>query len=175
MTLYSPSTQKIAIASLDDVTLCVEAQYNPKELQFDKAVNWTPHQKAGNASDGLQLEFTGQSQPRSTSIDFLFDGVEENDSQSVIDNIDKLQRLAAVRDPQGTEDPLRRPHHCVLVWARHKSVPPLDDKLFSKPAFQCVIAQVTVKYQVFSPDGLPLRATTTLKLQEATRVTMARP
>jgi hypothetical protein len=37
-----------------------------------------------------------------------------------------------------------------------------------------VILQLTVKYTMFSPAGAPLRATVTVKLQEATRVSMAK-
>jgi hypothetical protein len=39
--------------------------------------------------------------------------------------------------------------------------------------FQCVITQISVKYTMFSNDGRPLRATVTLQLQEANRVSMA--
>ncbi|HEY1813137.1 MAG TPA: hypothetical protein VGG74_12390 [Kofleriaceae bacterium] len=140
----------------------MNAQYNPKELTVDKQIPWSQHQK-GN-TDGLQWEFTG-SQGRTLSLDLLFDGVEEN--ASVADTLKILEKLAAVRDPTSTVPEMRRPHHCVAVWGTV-----LNDQLAS-PRFQCVIMQVTIKYTMFSTDGNPLRATITLKLQEATRVSMA--
>jgi hypothetical protein len=40
--------------------------------------------------------------------------------------------------------------------------------------FKCVIESISTKYTMFMPDGTPLRATVTLKLKEAERVTMAK-
>ena len=39
--------------------------------------------------------------------------------------------------------------------------------------FKCVIEQISTKYTMFSSGGAPLRATVTLKLKEAERVSMA--
>ena len=162
MTFVQPVQSRIWIGSIDEPSLGVNAQYNPKELTVDKQIPWSQHQK-GN-TDGLQWEFTG-SQGRTLNIDLLFDGVEEN--ASIVDTLKILERLAAVRDPTSTQPEMRRPHHCVAVWG---SV--LNDQN-SSPRFQCIIMQVTIKYTMFSSDGNPLRATVTLKLQEATRVSMA--
>lgn len=40
---------------------------------------------------------------------------------------------------------------------------------FGLPRFQGVIASVGVKYTIFSPDGIPLRATTNVTFKEASR------
>jgi hypothetical protein len=162
MTTYNqPVPSRIWIGSLDEPSLGVNAQYNPKEVSIDKSIPWSQHQK-GN-TDGLQWEFTG-AQGRVTTIDLLFDGVEED--EDILDPILKLQTLAAVRDPGSTDPKMRRPHHCVAVWG---SV--FTDS--QQERFQCVIMQLTVKYTMFNAVGAPLRATATVKLQEATRVSMA--
>jgi hypothetical protein len=164
MTYNQPVTSRIWLGSLDDTGLGVNAQYNPKELPVDQAIPWSKHDK-GNA-DGLQWEFTG-AQGRTTSVDLLFDAAEDGDGgDTVIAAITTLQTMAAVRDPTSTEAKMRRPHHCVAVWGKV-----LVDT--QQPRFQCVITQLTVKYTMFSKTGNPLRATVTVKLQEATRVSMA--
>jgi Contractile injection system tube protein/Phage P2 GpU len=159
MTYQQPVASRIYIGSLDDGGLVATAQYNPKELQIQKNVPWQKHQK-GN-TDGLQYEFTG-AEGRTMTLDMLFDGVEED--ESIADTVSILQTLAKVRDPTSSDPEMRRPHHCVVVWGTVMG----DDQ-----RFQCVITQITAKYTMFSADGRPLRATVTLQLQEATRVSMA--
>ncbi len=156
---FQQSAAPIWIASLDDGTT-VTAQYNPKELQIDKTIAWQKHQK-GN-TDGLQYEFTGPD-GRKMNVDMLFDGVEEN--AGVEGPVASLEYLATVRDASSTDPEMRRPHHCVVVWG---TVMGGDDN-----RFQCVITSISVKYTMFSAGGQPLRATVTLQLQEATRVSMA--
>ena len=166
MTYNQPVASRIWIGSLDQPSLGVNAQYNPKELSLDKSIPWSQHQK-GNL-DGLQWEFTG-AQGRTATVDLLFDAVEdgaEGAKSAVVAPIKTLQTLAAVRDATSNDPKMRRPHHCVAVWG----------DVFAdvqQPRFQCVIMQLTVKYTMFSSDGHPLRATVSVKLQEATRVSMA--
>jgi hypothetical protein len=159
MTYQQPVASRVYIGSLDDGGLVVTAQYNPKELSIAKNVPWQKHQK-GN-TDGLQYEFTG-AEGRTMSLDMLFDGVEED--ASIADPVSVLETLAKVRDATSSDPEMRRPHHCVVVWGTVMG----DDQ-----RFQCVITQITAKYTMFSADGRPLRATVTLQLQEATRVSMA--
>ena len=157
---FTPPGDKISIGSLDDARLGVNAQYNPKELQIDKSVPWQKHNKAN--ANGLQLEFTG-TEGRTMTVDMLFDAYEEK--LSIRSVVDILQKLATVRDPTSKKDEMRRPHHCVVIWG---NVMGGDDN-----KFKCVITQISTKYTMFSDTGVPLRATVTLKLQEAERVWMA--
>jgi len=157
---FIPPGAKISIGSLDEAGISVDAQYNPKELQIDKSVPWQKHNKAN--ANGLQLEFTG-AEGRTMSVDLLFDGYEEK--ASIQDSVAVLEKLATVREPNSSEDDKRRPHHCVVVWGTVMGGG--DNK------FKCVIEQISTKYTMFSQDGVPLRATVTLKLKEAERVSMA--
>lgn len=157
---FIPPGAKISIGSLDEAGLSVDAQYNPKELQIDKSVPWQKHNKAN--ANGLQLEFTG-AEGRTMSVELLFDGYEEK--ASIQGSVAMLEKLATVREPNSSEDDKRRPHHCVVVWGTVMGGG--DNK------FKCVIEQISTKYTMFSQDGIPLRATVTLKLKEAERVSMA--
>lgn len=141
----------------------VSCQYNPKELQVERAVPWTEHKttnsgqpakkgEAQNERGALSLEFTG-TQPRNVTVEMLFDGYEKN--QSVIPQLSVLEQLATVRDGSSKVEEMRRPYRCVVVWGEVMR------------NFRCVIENLSIKYQMISPDGKVLRATATVKLKEA--------
>jgi hypothetical protein len=147
----------ISIGSTDVPGLTVEAQYNPKELQIDKTVPWQKKSQANKSGDtGIQLEYTG-ADGRSLSLELLFDGFETN--ASVADNVDKLNQMASVLAPNDPDETKRRPHLCVVTWGT------------TVPKFKCVIESLSAKYTMFSDQGVPLRATCTVKLKEADTVT----
>jgi hypothetical protein len=149
----------IYIGSLDDDSLTVQAQYNPKEIQVDKNVGWQKKNQANQANPtGLQLEFTG-AEGRSMSVELFFDGYETK--KSVGPQIAMLNKMASVIKPTSTKESERRPHLCMAVWGS------------TVQSFKCVIQSVSVKYSMFSENGDPLRATCTVKLMEADVVTNA--
>ena len=159
MSAKNAASNKIIIIGLEN-GVNLTAQYNPKEIGLDKSVPWQKHNKAN--ANGLQLEFTG-AEGRTMSVDLLFDGYEEK--ASIQGKVSKLEKLSTVREPNSTDPAKRRPHHCVVVWGTVMGGG--DNK------FKCVIEQISTKYTMFSSDGIPLRATVTLKLKEAERVSMA--
>ncbi len=163
---FAPTTTKLTIFSGDDKSLTVKAQYNPKELQVDRNIPWAKPaatNKTSNAKNPgeIRLEFSG-AEGRSMQIELLFDGYEK-DAASVADNITMLEKMCAVRVGAATTSAERRPHHCVVMWG--------DRGL---PNFRCVISSLSIKYQMFSDTGVPLRATATLKLMEADAVQLAK-
>src|SRR5262245_66336840 len=157
---FDGAHEKVYIASLDSPSLKVTAQYNPKELQIDKQVPWQKHPKPN--ANGLQLEFTG-AEPRQMTLELMFDGFEQN--KSVAGHIANLEKMSSVRMETG-KDEERRPHQCVVVWG---TVLPGTG---GGPRFTCVIESMQTKYTMFHTTGYPVRATVTLKLKEADRVTM---
>jgi hypothetical protein len=170
MSDYSTAKGKITIKSLDDHTE-VKAQFNPKELQIDRTVPWSPTGETNRANNqptdsaknnhGINLEFTG-AQGRSLSVELLFDGYETSADPGfhvdVLEQVGKLEHLAAVIEPGAQQEDKRRPHHCVANWGG------------SLRAFRCVIESLSTKYTMFDADGNPLRATCTVKLKEADHV-----
>ena len=146
----------VSIASLD-TSIQVDAQYNPKELQVDKTVPWQKKSQANKTQEtGIQLEFTG-AEGRSLTLELLFDGFETG--SSVAGNVETLNTMASVLDPGSADETRRRPHMCVVTWGT------------TLPTFKCVIESLSVKYTMFSDQGVPLRATCTVKLKEADTVT----
>jgi len=150
---------KLKILALDPprTTHKVVAQFNPKEVQIDKAVPWQKHNHRGTS----KLEYTG-SDPRSMSLELLFDGFETG--QSVQPAIDDLNRLT---EHIGTAVDEKRPPRVKVIWG------PGTDSV-SLPEFSGVVESVSVKYTMFSGDGVVLRATATVKLKEAPLVGIGR-
>jgi len=73
----------------------VVAQYNPRELQFDKQIPWQKPERlrAGNVPrDGRddEVELTHATPTRSVTIELLFDGTYEQ-HRSVQPEVDKLE------------------------------------------------------------------------------------
>jgi hypothetical protein len=174
MSEYGRASGKITIKSLDDGTE-VKAQYNPKELQIDRTVPWSPTGETNKSNDsgakaknngGIHLEFTG-AQGRTLSVELLFDGYEKSAGAgfkvNVAGEVGKLEHLASVRKPGSTKEDDRRPHWCVADWGN------------SLRAFRCVIESLSTKYTMFDNEGNPLRATCTVKLKEADSVKAGKP
>lgn len=179
---FLPATAKLEIGSYDDESLTVKAQYNPKELQIDRAVPWKKPDAANKTgaqadeakkqedkarSEGkfgaksdenyMALEFTG-GEGRTMTVELLFDKSEGPGGRTVdvAKMVKMLDDMSKVRDPTSPKAELRRPHHCVVSWGTA-----------GMPNFKCVIEQLSTKYTMFSSEGEPLRATCTVKLKEA--------
>lgn len=146
--MFTPAVAKLAIGSLDNTKLSIEAHYNPKELSYTRTVPWAAHELADKASkDQLEVEFTG-AQPRSMEIELMFDGFETQ--ETVQTQIEILDQLAEV------DEDLRRPHFCIVTWG-DRGIRPL----------RCVIESLAVKYTMVDRMGLPLRAMCNLKVRQA--------
>jgi hypothetical protein len=169
--------EHVWIGSIDDhpdmKTATVKAQYNPGTLEISQNVPWKKPEaasKGGQQAKGPPkddnfnaLEFTG-AEGRSMTLELLFDAFEGGtDAVDVLASVQALENLAAVRDPTNTEEKMRRPHHCVVVWGETL-------KNSKGENFKCVIENLTTKYTMFDPNGKPLRATCTVKLKEAAQV-----
>lgn len=157
---------RLQIASIDTPDVIVTAHYNPKEIQIDRSVPWQTHDSRDNRAwykrEDLpqhDLEYTG-AEPRTMSIELLFDGYEANRSVEPI--VDRLDELASIRDLDSLEEAKRAPRVCMVTWGT------------GQRPFRCVIESLSVKYTMFSRSGMPLRATCTLKLKEAVRVVPAK-
>jgi hypothetical protein len=158
---FSPCRTKLTIGSLDDSSLHVVAHYNPAQIEQARTVPWGPH-NSDNRPDARRatptardLEFTG-GEGRTYSLELMFDGFERG--VSVRAHVDKLDQMATVRDASSTDEELRRPHQCVIVWG---------DRTDGFAPVRCVIESLNVRYTVFSEEGVPLRAVATIRVKEA--------
>jgi hypothetical protein len=143
---------KLQITALDGehAGQVLEAQFNPKELSVDRAVPWQQQASKGPAD----LEFE-QAEPARMSFELLFDGVEA--ATSVQPPIDKLTQFSSV------ETGLHRPPRVKVTWGSAAG---------GMPAFNGVIEAVSVRYVMFAPNGIPLRATVQVRLKQAAHVSV---
>jgi hypothetical protein len=123
----------------------LEAQFNPKEIEVDRTIPW---QHQGPAP----LQFLG-AEPARMSFELLFDGVEQ--SKSVQPRLDKLHLLSSV------DEALHSPPRVKVAWGSAAG---------AMPTFDGVIEAVSVRYLTFAGNGVPLRATATVKLIEALKL-----
>lgn len=147
MSIHPKATLKIIGLEGESNNLTVPAQFNPKEVAIEKSVPWQPQKKKGPND----LEYTGGS-PRSMSFELLFDGFELG--ASIQGHIEGLQKLSDM-DPG-----LKRPPKVKVIWGT-------ATESHNLPKFEAVIASLQVKYTMFSPEGLLLRATANVKFTEA--------
>jgi len=154
---WPDKVDKLYFGSLDTPSLTVVAQYNPKEIQIDKQIQWkqperVPGSAPGSAPDD-EMELP-TAPTRTMNLDLMFDGFEEH--RSVQPEIDMLEDMSSIREPGSKHNYLRRAHHCVVAWG----------SVDGARRFRCVITSLSTKVTMFSPKGEPLRAVCTLKLQE---------
>ncbi|HWO17918.1 MAG TPA: hypothetical protein VNO30_04055 [Kofleriaceae bacterium] len=164
---FLPARAKLRIASIDHPDLQICAQYNPKELSITKSIKWEPHKDSDNKTERNNrsaqsqqddLSFGG-GEPRTITIEFLFDGYETQ--TSIEPDVEALEKLSSVQDSPSNDSALKRPHHCIITWGiGNQRMRP----------FLCVINKLDVKYQMWDTTGLPLRATCTISVTEAIRM-----
>lgn len=129
----------------------VTAQYNPKEIGLDKAVPWT---KGKNSkSNTPDLEFTS-ADGRSLTVELFFDTYETG-SDVHAQYVAPLLKMTEVMG-EGSEEE-KRPPMVKVSWG-------------TLPAFQGVLESVSTKFTMFTSAGIPVRATCSCKLKEASRL-----
>jgi hypothetical protein len=131
----------------------LEAQFNPKEVDLDRAIPWQQQANEGPAD----LEFE-RADPARMVFELLFDGAET--SKSVQPQLDKLRAFSSV------DDVLHRPPKVKVSWGSGAGV---------MPTFTGVIESVAIRYVMFAVSGVPLRATADVKLKEAANLKVSAP
>jgi len=120
----------------------LEAQFNPPEIEVDRTIPWAAPLGLG------PLAFLG-AQPARMSFELLFDGVEK--SKSVQPQLDMLHLLSSV------DRTLHSPPRVKVA---------LGSAAGAMPTFEGVIEAVSVRYLKFAGNGVPLRATAAVELEE---------
>jgi hypothetical protein len=138
-------------------------EFNPTEMTFDKSV-----QIAEIAIPGLDsplLQFV-RGQNEKLTLDLFFDTTENGmgaDTVSVTTWTDKVYSLVKI------EPELHAPPVCTLHWDKRFPGCDLSDAAGGNQkrfAFTCIVESVKQKFTLFSPDGVPLRATLTVGFRE---------
>ena len=142
--------QRITIFS-DETGVSVEADFNPKELSFEKSAGWT-EESGGKGMDCPNFQFTNGKAIK-MSVELLFDAYEK-ETKDVRPAITKLMSFVHVVDK------LERPPKVRVVWGSNKTI------LFNNGQFEGVVESVSTKYTMFTANGIPCRATATVSMTQ---------
>lgn len=139
----------------------IPVKFNPTEFSLEKSV-----QIAEIAIPGLDsplLQFV-RGQNEKMTVDLFFDTTEDGmgaGAKSVTTYTDQIYQLAKI-EPQRHAPPI-----CKFIW--NAKFPGCDVEHIGnqkRNEFKCVVESVKQKFTLFSPEGVPLRATLTVTLRE---------
>lgn len=152
----------IVVTWNDGVMEFISAEYNPTELSFNKAAQIAEIPIPGLDSPLLQFV---RGQDETLSVDLFFDST-ENDTgigaSSVTQYTDQIYQLVKI-EPSRHAPPI-----CTFLWNDHFPGSDLSRHMGNqkRTSFQCIVESVRHRYTLFSPEGIPLRATVTVQLRE---------
>jgi nucleoid-associated protein YgaU len=140
----------------------MDVAFNPTEFSLDKGT-----QIAEIAIPGLDspvLQFV-RGQNEKMSLELFFDTTDQGmgeDAVSVTTLTDQVYELAKI-EPEGHAPPV-----CAFVWNSKFPGADISSRAGNqrRTDFQFLVESVKQKFTLFSPQGVPLRATVTLSLRE---------
>ena len=140
----------------------IPVQFNPTEFSLDKSAHFTEIPIPGLDAP-LQQFVRGESEK--LTLDLFFDTTENGmgaNATSVTTYTDTIYQLVKI-EPDRHAPPI-----CTLIW--NDSFPGSDVSAHlgnqKRNEFQCIVESVKQKFTLFSPEGVPLRATLTVSLRE---------
>lgn len=146
----------------DKTTSEIRAQFNPTQLSFNKGV-----QLADIPIPGLDtplIQFV-RGQNETLSVDLFFDSTENGmgtGATSVTEKSDLIYQLVKI-EPDSHAPPI-----CEFIWNHKFPGTDISSNLGNQKrnSFTCVVESVRHQYTLFSPEGVPLRATVSVNLRE---------
>lgn len=139
----------------------IDVQYNPTELSFEKGVTSADINIPG--LDTPLLQFIRGNAEKLT-LELFFDTTDKGMgpvATSVTTLTDQIYGLIKI-DPDGHAPPI-----CSFLW--NSEFPGVDVQNVGnqlRNEFQCIVESVRQKFTLFSPTGVPLRATLSVSLRE---------
>lgn len=135
----------------------IQALFNPTEFTITKGNNWTFDPIKGTS---LPKGKFGGGKPREMQVNLLLDQSLPNDGMSVKDITDKLFKMMEVPSGSGGGAANAVPPLVTFQWG--EMIP-----------FKAACTSLTVAFQLFKPNGTPIRADVKLALTQAEAATSA--
>jgi hypothetical protein len=144
----------------------LEVQFNPNEFTLNKGA-----QIAEIAIPGLDspiLQFI-RGQTETLSLELFFDTTDAGMGEgatSVTDKTDEFYRLVKI------DNDIHAPPILLFSWGEvfpgQRSYKSIEDEAVGSArfGFKCIVESIQQRYTLFSPEGVPLRATLTVSLKE---------
>ena len=124
----------------------IEFQFNPNDFSVSQSANWEP---GGSATVS---EYKG-AQAQSMSVKMFLDATDRDDG----DVVAEVEALFATCVPTAAS------------ISKNKPLPPRVKFGWDRVHFEGYVKDVSVDYELFQPDGRPIRAMCTVALQEVER------
>ena len=144
-----------------------EVLFNPSEYTLEKRVQIAEHAIPG--LDQPVLQFV-RGQNETMTFDLFFDTSDKGmgaEATSVTTETDRFFQLVKI-DPEKHAPPV-----CIFSWGPEGAFPggnlpsPVESQsVVRRGGFRCIVESIRQRFTLFSPLGLPLRATLTLTLRE---------
>ena len=156
------SKAKFKVFKLDGSFDEIAVQYNPETLQFSKPVVTADIKIPGLDSPLKQFVRGGT---ETVTVELFFDTTDHGTgakATSVTELTDKFYGLVKI-DPKTHAAPV-----CSFIWGRKFPGDQLPERYGNqrRTEFSCVVTDVKQDFKLFSPEGTPLRAVLTVKLEE---------
>ena len=135
----------------------IQVLFNPTEYTITKGNNWTFDPIKGNS---LPKGKFGGGKPREMQVNLLLDQSLPNGEMSVKDITDKLFKMMEVKGGTGAGAGDAVPPLVTFQWG--EMIP-----------FKAACTSLTVAFQLFKPNGTPIRADVELALTQAEAATSA--
>ncbi|MGH3839114.1 MAG: LysM peptidoglycan-binding domain-containing protein [Pseudonocardiaceae bacterium] len=130
----------------------IKFQFNPKELSISKTAKWNRNAQKGSKNSGVP-EFQGPA-PCKLALEMFLDASDTHDD-SVVKTVEQLFSCCV---PTADSHIQKRPNPPWVIF-----------RWGSLTSFTSYIASVSVKYTLFTADGLPIRGTATVNLEEISK------
>lgn len=124
-------------------------QFNPKELSLDKSAKWARESGRGNTRSGPP-QFSGPD-PSKLTLEMFFDA-SDTQRDTVVRQVEKIFSCC-VPTPDSHDQGKGSPPWVRFRWG-------------GLTGFLAYISSVSAKYTLFTPSGVPIRATVTVTLDE---------
>jgi hypothetical protein len=128
----------------------IKALFNPTELSITKANSWTVDAIKGTSFPKPKF---GGGKPREMSVNLLLDESIPNGGMSVKQMADELLKMMDVPSGTGGGNAKAVPPHVTFKWG-------------DVPSFKAACTSLTITFQLFKPNGTPIRADVKLALTQ---------
>lgn len=152
----------IVVTWHDGVMEFISVQFNPTQLSFSKGVQLGDIPIPGLDSSLIQFV---RGQNETLSVDLFFDSTENGmgtGATSVTTYSDQIYQLVKI-EPDSHAPPI-----CEFIWNDKFPGSDISEELGNQKrnSFKCVVESVRHQYTLFSPEGVPLRATVSVSFRE---------
>src|SRR4051794_8413379 len=127
----------------------IEFQFNPRELTLSKSAKWNRQAQKGSKKSDVP-QFTG-ADPSKLSLEMFLDASDTKDDR-VVKTVEQLFACCVPTD-DSHQKKKGSPPWVIFHWG-------------ALTGFTAYISSVSVKYSLFTAEGLPIRGTATVNIEE---------